>query len=60
MKHEEWKKKALEQTAKVINVAAWGGGGLPTWFGFYEPELPEKMKKQRNNNQPANKKSRLN
>ncbi len=51
MKHEEWKKKALEQTAKVINVAAWGGGGLPTWFGFYEPELPEKMKKQRNNNQ---------
>lgn len=42
---KETKKNVLGKVAKISEEMALRGGGLPTLFGLYEPEIPEKVKK---------------
>lgn len=39
------KKRTLSAVAKVTEYVALKGGYFPTWVGFYEPPMPEKLKK---------------
>ncbi len=42
------KKTILKEISKVSRIAANGGGGLPTWLGFYEPPCPELLNSEHN------------
>lgn len=42
---KETRKNVLIKVAKISEEMALKGGGLPSLFGLYEPEIPEKVKK---------------
>lgn len=42
------KETMLKNVAEVSKRVAYHSGGLPTWFGFYEPEMPKKVQEMRN------------
>lgn len=44
------KKTVLKEVADISKRVAYHGGGLPTWFGFFEPEMPEKLRKLQRKN----------
>lgn len=44
---KKMKKEVLKNVAKVSRIAAWGGGGFPSWLGMYEPKTPEILKEMK-------------
>lgn len=36
-------KKILTEVAVISKIAAWGGGGVNSWLGLYEPDVPKEV-----------------